>query len=67
MNDCLWAFINGVCDFDNCGKCAEYLSANSKKGGELLEKYQEDVEEALQPVYAKWKEDKESGKYGGDR
>ena len=67
MNDCLWAFINGVCVCEHCDKCAEYLSANSEKGEELLEKYQGDLEEALQFVYAKWKADKESGKYGGDR
>ena len=67
MNDCIWAFINGVCSCENCGSCKEYLSVNSEKGGEILEKYQADVEEALQPVYAKWKEDKESGKYGGYR
>ena len=67
MNDCIWAFINGVCICENCGNCKEYLSANSEKGGELLEKYQADVEEALQPVYDKWRKDKESGMYGGDR
>lgn len=67
MIDCIWAFINGVCDCENCGNCAEYLSANSEKGIELLEKYQEDVDKALEPVSAKWKTDKESGKYGRDR
>ncbi|MCM1225600.1 MAG: hypothetical protein NC548_65275 [Lachnospiraceae bacterium] len=67
MNDCLWGFISGVCDCENCSKCNEYLSANSKEGGELLEKYKKDVDEALKPVCEKWKKDKESGKYGRNR
>lgn len=67
MGDCLWAFINGVCNCDKCGNCEEYLSANSEKGGKLLEKYQEDVEEALQPVYAKWRKQKEDTDNGGNR
>ena len=66
MSDCLWAFMCTVCNCEGCGICKEYISVNSDKGRALLKKYQEDVEEALQPVYAKWKKDKESRLYGRD-
>ena len=67
MNDCLWAFICNVCTCEYCGirkECEEYISVNSEEGRNLLRKYQEDVEEALQHVYAKWRKYKESGVYG---
>lgn len=59
MNDCLWCFINGGCDCNNCANCKEYISVNSEKGMELYEKYEADVEEALKPVAEKWKQLKE--------
>lgn len=66
MNDCLWAFMCDACTCEHCNGCKEYISVNSEKGRYLLDKYQKDVEEALHPVYAKWKNDKERGVYGGD-
>ena len=39
MNDCIWCFISGVCDCNNCCNCKEYISVNSDKGMELYEKY----------------------------
>lgn len=66
MNDCLWAFMCDVCNCEGYSACKEYISVNSDKGRTLLQKYQEDVEEALHPVYDKWKKDKESGVYGRD-
>ena len=67
MNDCLWSFISGVCDNGDCSKCSEYLSANTKEGNELLDKYEKEVDEAIKPVCDKWKEEKESGKDGRNR
>lgn len=66
MNDCLWAFMCDACSCEHCNGCKDYISVNSEKGRDLLDKYQKDVEEALQPVYEKWKKDKESGVYGRD-
>lgn len=66
MNDCLWAFMCGVCDCEGCNRCEDYISVNSDRGRELLENYQREVDEALQPVYAKWKKCKEDGTYGGN-
>lgn len=60
MNDCFWCFINGVCDYNNCANCKEYISVNSERGMELYERYDADVEEALKPVAKKWKQLKEN-------
>ena len=62
MSDCIWCFISGVCDCNNCCNCNEYISVNSDKGMELYEKYQADVEEALKPLSEKWKQLKAGGK-----
>lgn len=59
MSDCFWCFINGVCEGDNCNGCKDYISVNSDKGAELLEKYESEVEEALKPLADKWKQIKE--------
>ncbi len=66
MNDCLWVFMCDVCIGERCNGCKDYISVNSEKGRSLLGKYQKDVDEALKPVCAKWKNDKESGVYGRD-
>ena len=55
MNDCIWCFISGVCDYNNCCNCKEYISVNSDKGMELYKKYKADVEEALKTLSEKWK------------
>ena len=55
MSDCLWSFIFGVCDCNNCCKnCDEYISVNSDKGNELYEKYQADVDKVMIPLTEKW-------------
>ena len=46
MNDCIWSWINGC---DNC-RCDKYLSADSEKGESLLRAYQEQIEEAIEPI-----------------
>lgn len=62
MNDCIWAFISGVCDCEKCGNCEEYISVNSEDGSKLLEKYEAEVNEALKPLAEKWKKLKEQNK-----
>lgn len=59
MNDCIWAFIAGVCDCENCANCKKYISVNSEDGSKLLEKYEAEVDEALKPLAEKWKRLKE--------
>ena len=57
MNDCL-SFYIGVCDgCENIGSCSVYISANSKEGSELIERYAADVETAIAPVREKYKKE----------
>lgn len=51
MNDCIWAYILGCEDCNNCNK---YISMNSERGEELLETYEKDVQETLKPLKEKW-------------
>lgn len=51
MNDCIWAYILGCKDCNNCNK---YISMNSELGEELLETYEKDVQETLKPLKEKW-------------
>ena len=53
MNDCIWAFMS-VC-YDVC-KCDKYISANSEPGRTLLRVYERQVDKALKPLVAHWKE-----------
>lgn len=54
MNDCIYCMIN-ACINENCGNCNRYFSANDRGADIIYEAYQADVEEALQPVYEKWR------------
>jgi len=39
MNDCVWCFI-WKCDGENC-KCNKYISANSSKGHQIINEYEQ--------------------------
>lgn len=52
MSDCFWSF-TGICQ--NPCLCEHYLSVNEEPGGNLLKRYEEDVEEALEPVREVWR------------
>jgi hypothetical protein len=52
MNDCLWFWIK-ICECPS--RCNKYLSVNSEKGNEVLQRYDLDVEEAIKPVREKYK------------
>lgn len=54
MNDCVWGFI--FCE-GNCGDCQKYISANSNNGEMMLKKYDAEVEEALEPLINKYKDE----------
>ena len=40
---------------EDCRNCNKYFSANDQYANLIYEVYQADVEEALQPVYEKWR------------
>ena len=54
MNDCRYCMIN-ACVSEDCMNCNKYFSANDQYANLIYEVYQADVEEALQPVYEKWR------------
>ena len=54
MNDCLWGRAM-VCGVESCDKCEKYLSMNSFEGRTLLRNYEEDVNDAIDPVKRKWR------------
>ena len=53
MNDCIWSFIFCECEH----KCEKYLSANLEKGREMLDAYEKDIAEVIEPVKFKWMQD----------
>ena len=56
MSDCIFCFIDGFCDGNNCNGCKKYLSVNSIKGRQIFKEYELAVNEALKPIQKKFKE-----------
>lgn len=61
-SDCIWWHIM-ACDVDDllaCNECPVYLKRGTPEALAVWEKYSEDVEAALAPVHAKWRDVMES-------
>lgn len=54
MNNCFWYGIF-ACDGEYCGSCKKHLDVNGDSGVFYSDLYNEDVENAIQPVKEKYK------------
>lgn len=52
MNYCVWAFIFCECEY----KCDRYLSANCEEGYKIIEEYDKEVNEVVEPIRKKYQE-----------
>ena len=60
MNDCVWVLV-AHCDCTGYDECKHRVPIDSEKGRRIEGQYWQDVESALEPVWAEWERARKGG------